>query len=103
MPFLNGGFEVTPSTAEAAGQDLRAAGAGIESVSGQLSALAGTGFELTGQAVSAGAFNQMVSSWTKELAGLGSFVTATGDGATTAAGNYTVTEYGVSEMFGGSR
>jgi len=102
MSFLAGGFQVTPPHLEGAARELNGAGTGIESVSSQLSALSGQGAELTGQPSAAGAFDDMVSTWTKELAGLGAYVTSTGDGASAAASNYTVTDYGVSQMFGGT-
>ena len=97
-----GGFQVTPPHLEGAAAELKRAGTGIESVSSQLSALKGQGAELTGQPSAAGAFDNMISTWTKELAGLGAYVASTGDGASTAASNYTVTDLGVSQMFGGT-
>jgi hypothetical protein len=102
MLYPTGGFQVTPPHLEGAAAELNRAGTGIESVSSQLTALSGQGTELTGQPSSAGAFDDMVSTWTKELAGLGAYVASTGDGASTAASNYTVTDYGVSQMFGGT-
>jgi hypothetical protein len=102
MPIDAGGFQVTPPHLEGAAGELKRAGAGIESVSSQLSGVAGGGTELTGQPSAAAAFDDMVSTWTKELAGLGGFVSSTGNGASTAATNYIVTDYGVSEMFGGT-
>jgi hypothetical protein len=102
MLYPTGGFQVTPPHLEGAAAELNRAGTGIESVSSQLSALSGQGTELTGQPSAAGAFDDMVSTWTKELAGLGAYVASTGDGASTAATNYTVTDYGVSQTFGGT-
>jgi hypothetical protein len=102
MAFANGGFQVTPSTLDGAAGELRGAGSGITSVAGTLSGLAGSGFSLTGQGGAGAAFDGMISTWTRELRGLGDFVTTNGDGVGTAASNYTVTEYGVSEMFGGT-
>ena len=102
MVFSTGGFQVEPPHLEGAAAELNRAGTGIESVSSQLSALKGRGAELTGQPSAAGAFDDMISTWTKELADLGAYVSSTGDGASTAATNYTVTDYGVSQMFGGT-
>lgn len=102
MAVADGGFQVTPSTLDGAASDLRGAGGAITSVAGSVSGPAGSGYALTGQPGAGAAFDGMISTWTKELRGMGEFVTANGDGVGTAASNYTVTEYGVSEMFGGT-
>jgi hypothetical protein len=98
--YSDGGFRVTPVTLDGAARELRSAGSEIESLGARLGGLAGSGSRLTGQPGAGAAFDQMVSTWNKELSGLGAFVAGTGDGTSAAAGNYTVTEYGVSEMFG---
>ncbi|MGH2734990.1 MAG: WXG100 family type VII secretion target [Actinomycetota bacterium] len=102
MAVADGGFQVTPSTLDGAASDLRGAGNGITSVGATLSGLAGSGQALTGHGGAGAAFDGMISTWTKELSGLGDFVAGTGDGTSAAASNYTVTEFGVSEMFGGA-
>ena len=94
------GFTVNVSAVDGAAGKLRAAGDGIRGVAGGIQGVGGSGTALTGYPNAGGAFDGMISTWTRELEGLGGYVASVGDGASTASSNYTVTEYGVSEMFG---
>ena len=94
------GFTVNTSAVDEAAGKLRAAGDGIRGVAGGIQGLDGSGTALAGYPDAGAAFDGMISTWTRELEGLGGYVASVGDGAATASSNYTVTEYGVSEMFG---